>query len=244
MQRGQLLESQAIFGLCLFRLAALVHRDTTGVSFSAGKICKILTVLEEILAGEPWDTHIVKQVVHKSIVIFNIKRKQGFQFTFFLWSLTLRHKWWIVKNISLFCRSFTWWQHGLCEVPIWRDARHWKSHRTQNLAWQWKVRMIGYCINTSLHYFSKMYFDCWNDLKETPPFAQVSLPWANGAQAEREIFQLQWRRLQVSHLQFLICILSFLIFAISIIWNDVTLQCQGHGWASLVQVEIMKSKVW
>ena len=152
-------------------------------------------------------------------------------------------------------RLLTCWQHGLCEVPIWRDARHWKSHRTQNLAWQWKVRMIGYCINTSLHYFSKMYFDCWNDLKETPPFAQVSLPGANGAQAEREILQLQWRWLQVSHLQFLICILSYLILAISISWNDkiilwceishfVILQCQGHGWASLVQVEIVKSQIW
>ena len=152
-------------------------------------------------------------------------------------------------------RLLTCWQHGLCEVPIWRDARHWKSHRTQNLAWQWKVRMIGYCINTSLHYFSNMYFDCWNDLKETPLFAQVSLPGANGAQAEREILQLQWRRLQVSHLQFLICILSYLILAISISWNDkiilwceishfVILQCQGHGWASLVQVEIVKSQIW
>ena len=150
----------------------------------------------------------------------------------------------------------TYWQHGLCEVPIWRDARHWKSQGTQNLAWQWKVRMIGYCISHLLFlFFLKMYFDCWNDLKETPLFAQVSLPGTKGAQAEREILQLQWRRLQVSHLQFLICILSYLILAISISWNDkrilcceishfVILQCQGYGWASLVQVEIAKLQIW
>ena len=59
----------------------------------------------------------------------------------------------------------------------------------------------------------------------------------------------------ISHLQFLIYISSFLIFAISISWNDertlhreishfVILQCQGHGWASLVQVEIVKSQIW
>ena len=147
MQRGQLFESQAIFGPPVHFYCACPSTAETQQAY--------LSPLEEFVK------HIasvgrfsVKQVVHKSIVIFNIKRKQGFQFTFFLWSLTLRHKWWIVKNISLFCRSFTWWQHGLCEVPIWRDARHWKSHRTQNLAWQWKVRMIGWLLYlTSLYYF-------------------------------------------------------------------------------------------
>ena len=115
--------------------------------------------------------------------------------------------------------------------------------------WGWLVIVSYFSL-----FFSRMCFDCWNNLK-TPLFAQVSLPGANGAQAEREIFQLQWRRLQVSHLRFLICIfLSFLIFAISIFWNDERilccdishfgiLQCQGYGWASLVQVEIVKSQI-